>query len=373
MKKWQIILLPVLLLSACGEADPKEVNFSLKEVGEVDFHTADQIAFWADKNVESSLLAYGMGEETKDLPTPIKLDWKVPNAKKYIVKVSEKEDMSNSWSFETKKKAFDLYNCKIGTKYYWTVTAEYKSNSFTSPVATFTTKVAGPRNLIVDGLNNIRDIGGFTTNEGKIVKQGLMYRSAKMNESDVAKVQVTISNKGIETMKNQLGIKTDIDLRKTDVKDGASEIGGLVSSPLGEDVNYVNCPMYYEGSSVISHPSKSKKEVNQASVKKMFDLMADKNNYPMVFHCTQGKDRTGAMAYLLETLLGMDKNDIYHDYLFTNMSKVGGYCNYSQFEKYEDVLRTYGGDTLQEQAYNYLIKIGVSAENIANIKDIFLA
>ena len=359
MKKFRIvtILLPLFALTAC---ETTELS------GEVDFHTEAQISFWNDTDFESSLLKYGSGEESQEKPEPLKIAWNSKKGKKYLIKVSEKSDMSAAWEFEfsSRKREYDLYNCKTGTEYFYNITTYYSNETITSEVRSFTTKSGGPRNLYVEGLNNIRDIGGYVTNSNKVVKQGLMYRCAKMNESDVASPQIIISENGINTMIKQLGIKTDIDLRKTEVKDGVSEIGGLTSSPLGETVNYVNCPMYYEGSSVISHSSKVKREANQASIKKMFDLMSDINNYPVVFHCTQGKDRTGALAYLMETLLGANKDDIYHDYLFTNMSKVGGYCNYSQFEKYEDVLRTYGGDTLQEQSYNYLLKIGVSEDNI---------
>ena len=41
----------------------------------------------------------------------------------------------------------------------------------------------------------------------------------------------------------------------------------------------------------------------------MFEVLGDANNYPVAFHCTQGKDRTGALAYLMETLLDMKTSD----------------------------------------------------------------
>ena len=368
MKKFRVlaILFSLFSLTAC---EVQELS------GEVDFHTDKQNQFWADTNFESSLLAYGSGEESLEKPVPLKIAWNSKKGKKYLIRVSENADMSNAWEFEfsSRKREYDLYNCKTGTNYYYDITTFYSSGQETSEVKTFNTKSGGPRNLYVDGLNNIRDIGGYVTNGNKVVKQGLMYRCAKMNESDVASPQITISEKGIETMTKQLGVKTDIDLRKIEVKDGKSEIGGLTTSPLGESVNYVNCPMYYEGSSVLSHSSKAKRETNQASIKKMFDLMGNINNYPIAFHCTQGKDRTGAMAYLLEALLDMKLDDIYHDYLYTNMSEVGGYCNYSQFAKYDDVLNTFPGTTLQEKASLYLVSIGVSLETITNIQNIFLS
>ncbi|WP_043656061.1 tyrosine-protein phosphatase [Nocardia thailandica] len=39
---------------------------------------------------------------------------------------------------------------------------------------------------------------------------------------------------------------------------------------------------------------------------------------PIVFHCTAGKDRTGWVAYLLQSLVGVDADTIMRDYLLTN-------------------------------------------------------
>ncbi len=355
------LLLPISL----GGCNPKSVTFILNEPGEVDIHTDEQKAFWEDQQMEKSLLQYGMGEESKEKPNPVKLSWKVTRAKSYTVKVSEKEDMTDAWSFDCKKKEFDLYNCKTGTQYYWTVTAHYSSVEHTSEVGTFSIKSGGPRNLYIDGVNNARDIGGYVTNGGKTIKQGMIYRTAKMNESNAANPQMTITDVGIKTATEQLKIKTDIDLRKTE-KDssGVDEIGGIKSSPLGISVNYVNCPMYYDGSAVIAHTSTAKDIANKESIKHMFEVLGDADNYPVAFHCTQGKDRTGALAYLMERLLDMKTTDIYHDYLFTNMSEIGGYCNYKAFAGYDFYLNPLPGTNLQEKAYSYLLSIGVAPTTI---------
>ena len=364
------MLLP-FTLSGCN---PKEVTFTLNEPGEVDIHTQEQNDFWNDQDMTKSLLQYGMGEESKEKPNPVKLSWKVTRAKTYTVNVSENEDMSDAWHFDCKKKEYDLYNCKTGTKYYWTVTAHYSSVEHTSQVGTFSIKSGGPRNILIDGVNNVRDIGGYITNGGKTVKQGLIYRTAKMNESSVATPQLTISEKGIKTANEQLKIKTDIDLRKTEKdSDGVDEIGGINKSPLGDAVNYVNCPMYYDGTAVIVHTSSAKDAVNKESIKNMFNLLGNESNYPVAFHCTQGKDRTGAIAYLMETLLDMKTSDIYHDYLFTNMSEIGGYCAYKTFASYDYYLNQQEGNSLKEKAYNYLLSIGVTATTIDSFISIMTA
>ena len=49
----------------------------------------------------------------------------------------------------------------------------------------------------------------------------------------------------------------------------------------------------------------------------MFDLML-RERTPMLFHCTQGKDRTGVAAILIMLALGVDEETILDDYVLTN-------------------------------------------------------
>ena len=49
-----------------------------------------------------------------------------------------------------------------------------------------------------------------------------------------------------------------------------------------------------------------------------FRQLADAGNYPLVFHCAAGKDRTGVAAALILTALGVPPETILADYLLTN-------------------------------------------------------
>ena len=55
-----------------------------------------------------------------------------------------------------------------------------------------------------------------------------------------------------------------------------------------------------------------------------FTLLADPSRYPLLFHCSIGKDRTGLVAALILTLLGVSRNDILDDYHLSEqeLSKV---------------------------------------------------
>ena len=58
-------------------------------------------------------------------------------------------------------------------------------------------------------------------------------------------------------------------------------------------------------------------EYCQKEVKLVFDILAKEENYPVLVHCTQGKDRTGLVILLVSMLLDVDKNAIEKDYLLS--------------------------------------------------------
>ena len=54
-----------------------------------------------------------------------------------------------------------------------------------------------------------------------------------------------------------------------------------------------------------------------AEVKAVFDVLADEASYPVLVHCTQGKDRTGLVVLLVLMLLDVPVRAIEGDYRFS--------------------------------------------------------
>ncbi len=367
MKKSFILFLLPLCLTACGGA------LSLEELKDVQIiHSEHQELYLLDNN-PSNIGKYSAfaSKEGYANPTPIVLKWKGGKAP-YTVSVSEKEDMSNPYSEEVSKKTYDFYNAKINTTYYWTV----KSGDKVTEVSSFSVKGTSLRNIFVDGVDNFRDLGGYVTSDGKVVKQGMIYRSGHFNEAKQTSMKLIITDNGLKTVNNQLKIKTDIDLRKNVASDdGTIETSGITSSPLGSSVTYKQMPMYYDGQNILEHSEDAKREINLNSVKLFFEALADESNYPIVFHCVQGKDRTGCLSYLLGALLGEKEEDLYRDYLFTNFSNsVGSPCKLTDISnRYGLTINNYEGETLQEKTYNYLkTEIGVNKDNLKSIASLLL-
>ena len=358
MKNTRIIALSLLnisllILSACN------TQFGLKEISEpVDIHSEHQAQYLADPKYDNigKYSAYSANEGYAN-PLPVKLSWQGGSAP-YVLKISEDAEMSNPLIIEVKDKSYDFYNPLLGQTYYWNVT----SKNDTTETSRFTIKDNAPRNIYLDGVDNVRDLGGYTLSNGKKFKQGLLYRSAELNKNNETSMNLLITGEGLETVE-AFGIKTDIDLRRNYEKDGKVETSGIDQSPLGGSVNYVQAPMHYGGENFLENSDTTIDAMNKASIKLVFETLADRENLPAIFHCVQGKDRTGCIAYLIEALLGVDNNDIHRDYLFTNFSKsVGSACKSDDIDKkYGLTINRVEGETLSAKAYKYLNEtLGIS-------------
>ena len=135
------------------------------------------------KKIKESELSY---------PEALKFVWEGSGGD--LFELSENEDFSESYVLKCDVSFCKIYNLKIGTKYYWRINGG-KGNHFY-------TKDNGIRFIKIDGVLNVRDIGG------KNIKQGLIYRGSDLD------LVYKISEEGKRIFCNQLGIKTEIDLRK---------------------------------------------------------------------------------------------------------------------------------------------------------------
>ena len=353
----------LFVLAACNG----KVTFSeLSASGYEQRYTKAQLAYLERENYHDTT-PYN-GNMSESAPKPVKLSFKASSGKKFNINLYDSPECNEDsliTTYEVKDKSFDFYNTEQGKSYYWT--ASYKNS--VSGVNSFTTqKQYGPRNLYIEGVENVRDLGGWD----RTIKQGLIYRSGRFNEDKADPVNVTISENGINELNNHLKIKTEIDLRRT----STNEVGSLTNkSVLGDNVKYIQLPMAYGGNNILTFqgqlPNDDYEYDNPAMIKEFFEILEKEENYPIVFHCSIGKDRTGCLAYLVEGLLGFDQETMYRDYMFTNFANAGMCKTTDLSDKYAADLDDYHGDTLQEKVYNYLHEIvDVTNETLDSVIDI---
>lgn len=331
-------------------------------------HTPDQFSFIESEDV-ASVSVYAVGKEEKSRPQAVELKWSDGNnSGNYTVEISETSDFVNCEKYAAKTSSLSVYNLKTGTEYFWRVKAE----DVCSETGTFETADELPRNLYVDGVTNVRDIGGYNTSFGKRIKQGLIIRGGRLNKSDVnddgyktpPKTFVPeITAEGADVFANWLKIKTEVDLRLLN-RNGYPEDKKAESAV--EGVGYVRIPM--NGNASIYD--------NAAQIKEFMELLSVKENYPVYFHCNIGTDRTGMLAYLLEGLCGVNETDMLKDYLFSNYGNIGEEKTV-QNSKNKFVIQLgengdFSGETTVKRVENYFESIGVTAEIYSAVRDILL-
>ena len=293
---------------------------------------------------------YGYVRDEYCTPPAVRLCWEDANGaadKTYTVRLSQSADMRNATEISVTGTSVEVEHLLIGTTYYWQVCAGEDA----SLVHTFTTADGYPRFIRMDGVSNVRDLGGYRTLDGKRVKQGLAFRSAHLDG---------ITAQGLAVAHDQLGIRTDLDLR------------GGASRPLGTSVAHVSVAMqWYEHIFDEQH---------HKDVRAAVSVFAYEENYPILFHCSMGRDRTGTTAFLILGLLGVDEDTLRHEYYASFFSTQGAFDPEEfplliiNMNRLVDGFDAYGDedDTLQQKIEAYLLDIGVTAKEIQSIRNIFL-
>lgn len=279
------------------------------------------------------------------LPLKVRFLWE-GDEREYLFEISENRSFVVSHKIRTNVCELELDNLKGNTQYFWRVNG--------SSPADFRTEDLFPRWLSVDGISNVRDGGGYRTEDGRRIRQGMIYRGTELN------FHHTITEFGKRTMKKDLGVRTDLDLRG-EAKDRVRE------SPLGPDVRFCLIPTEAYADFL--------SEEHKATVKALFDVLSDESSYPIYYHCWGGADRTGTLAFALGCVLGMNETDLFADYELTSLSIWGDRDRTGElFVGFLEALDQFGnGETsLTEKMRLGLLECGVSETQQEKIRSILL-
>lgn len=222
-----------------------------------------------------------------------------------------------------------------------------------------TVRLRASRALEIEKAPNFRDVGGYLSAAGRQVKWETLYRSGDLTE---------ISDEDLNTI-NRLGLKRVIDLRfQLDLdragfdrlyNEGDESIYDFVPMTYGDpnlsidnlpdhqyaqlawDVRLVDYPNWY-----INILQESKERI-----RRVFDRLADPSQYPLLIHCSQGKDRAGVVSALILMLLDVPNEVIVDDYMLT--------CELTE----EDIESKLQGLAIGLQIYSEIVPEGMTAED----------
>ena len=316
---------------------------------------------------------------------PVVFEWSAAtdHSGDYTVTVKRGKDGKTVFTQTTSSTTATFYDPEVGRNYIWTVT-----DNTGSATGHFYTDRRGPRIIYSEtsDLTNTRDLGGWSTTDGKVVKQGLIYRAPEWEWSAIRE-----SENGnyfeMPYLRDVLGIKLEVDLR-------AMSGSGVTGQTY---VDYFNCGSVYESTidssiprffceqagattSFPSYAGLNSSDKNRKAIWLTFTnfcdvVKADGTTKPVIFHCSHGKDRTGSLAYVLLGVLGVPLDSIERDwalswysegkydvYMNSNgPSKTVNTANSWLLDKLTTEINKYSGSTLKDKCYNYLLACATSA------------
>ena len=154
-------------------------------------------------------------------------------------------------------------------------------------------------------------------------------------------------------------VKSDIDLRSD------RECWGMTGSPLGPTVKWHHISSAaYAGMQT---------EGGKSQFAKVFKVFLDEKNYPVIFHCIAGQDRTGAVAFILNGLLGVDEEELYLDWEETGFWNPNVKFNHElRFNRLIGGFEKLPGKDLCEKIENYVLGCGFKPADIAHFRELML-
>ena len=240
--------------------------------------------------------------------------------------------------------------------------------------------------LRLEGTPNFRDLGGLATVDGRVTRSGVLFRSSALEE---------LSSRDVRLLIDDIGLRTVIDLRSDDDRE-------IAHSLLDTPVRYINLPISRGGPTTsLERPMGADGRVDMPRIYRMYietsapsitEIIAELTSgaTPALFHCAAGKDRTGVVAAILLSAVGVTRDAVIADFMETEpvLADIIAYLQrrpaYADIvlrfppgtmdvdpkfisDFLDDVDRTYGGmfTWLTEHA-------GVSPESVARLEQLLV-
>ena len=179
--------------------------------------------------------------------------------------------------------------------------------------------MATDRHIHFESVPNFRDLGGYRARHGRTVAWRRLFRSAalhSMNRPDTARLKEDIRPRAV------IDLRTPSELTRQREISLLEEVGARYHNvpfrPHTPDDNWQELELFRDVTDLgelylhrIRQPEFGKR------LAESLELVADRDNHPLVFHCSLGKDRTGVLAAMVLEAVGVMEEDIVHDYILS--------------------------------------------------------
>ena len=189
--------------------------------------------------------------------------------------------------------------------------------------------------LNLSSIENARELGGYVTQDGKTVKHGVLIRTAALtNISDEEKnilvndfnlsaiVDFRASYETLEEPEPIIHEVSQYNFKIMDEKMMAERAANISEALKDPNVNAIERMYLVLENGIISDQMYVEfltTEVGKIGYRDFFQVLLNTpEGSSVLWHCTNGKDRTGVAAMLLLGVLNVDENTIMEDFMLTN-------------------------------------------------------
>ena len=167
------------------------------------------------------------------------------------------------------------------------------------------------------GVSNLRDLGGYRTADGRLVRRGLVFRSAALAGLTPAD-QAVVSGLRLRTICDFRGVAESG--RAPTRLDGPRFVALPIEPTVGAGLRDILATKEATGEAlqaVLTRAYVAYALSSNAQYRALLDAILD-GGAPLLFHCSAGKDRTGFGAALLLSALGVPWEGVVADFEATN-------------------------------------------------------
>jgi protein-tyrosine phosphatase len=171
------------------------------------------------------------------------------------------------------------------------------------------------RLLPTENLFNVRDLGGYAAGTGRQVKWGLLFRAGDLYEPSDGDLAL-LEKKGIRTIVDFRGEQEAA--HAPDCKIATVKKAVVLPLDAGNMMDLGRVERGVSGETLMEELYRILADEGRPQYREFFKIISDKENAPLLFHCSAGKDRTGLAAALILSALGVDRELIYQDYVLSH-------------------------------------------------------
>lgn len=197
------------------------------------------------------------------------------------------------------------------------------------------TVTAKEQTLNMSSISNARELGGYKTRDGKTVRKGVLLRSAALTDASQDELNSLIDDYNLSAI---IDLRANYELAEEPepVIDGiaqynfkimdeqlmagrAASISDILTDPNVDPITRMTAILKAEVISDQMYVEFLQGDIGKAGYKDFFRVLLETpEGSAVLWHCTNGKDRTGVAAMLLLGVLNVDDETIMKDFLLTN-------------------------------------------------------